>query len=1045
MKKGRAWERVALGGILCLELWVFSASLPQFFNLDSLYYLVEYPRSIGEFLGYLAGPDDAHQYRPLTLGLMGMVVPVLGNQPRPYHWIPLLFHFANTLLFYRLARRLLSGLLAVMAATAFWGLHSVAGWITYDISYLSDFLSTFLLLSSLLFAVNGADRGSPLYTGWSLLCFCLALLVKEAAVTFPLALWIALSLADLRTAPGPFSAKEAWQALRRHIPLVSLAFALSIAFAGLLTHWFRAGLLYPQGPGSGYNIDPMANLWGKLKYVYWALNLPDASAVGIPVKMRALLCVLMGIALSACAIEIARRKGKLSAAECGGLIWFGGLCVPALMLSDRLAKWYLYAPLLGLSLVFGVLTANLYDRLYRWKKRAAPAALLLAAVPVLASSVAQTRSHIAASEPSYVSNVLQAFLASFRNAYPWLPARTTLFVLPAFEGFLSSAVTLLTAPPISHGELFEIYYPGTKVRLVCAERGERLSPEELRSPDTRVLHYLDGRIIDVTSYFKEKGRMILHVLPTSEGEPPPLLREGPLKGGRIYDEFVTLSIADQGARLPRDYFDRSDIWFLQYMEGRFCDVTPHYMRRSESTLLLLPTLDGKVPPVPLLEADPNAGTILLRSRLVIPFAEHPPPFLGGSPGQSHLHVYQYLDGVFHDVTKYFKEKGRMILHVLPTSEGEPPPLLRGGPSKGGRIHDQFVTLSIADQGARLPRDYLDRSDIWILQYTEGRFCDVTPHYMRRSESTLLLLPTLDGKLPPVPLLELDPDAGKILLRSRLVIPFAEYPLPFLGGSPGQSDLHVYQYLGRVFHDVTKYFKWAGRITLFLLPTYEQKVPDLLKRSPLSRCKLCVNPIRLMYADAGDDLPPDYHELPELWIIQYINGCVIDVTDYYKGRRLTEGRRIAAKLEDLRYSVSHKEYYPDYNYFGTPNGKPVFFPTPDGEILTQIGGSTVTAPLGYIAPNSVLRFDVSWMYDSGDGAWAEALLRTGGRDVVLFREYMEPRRGGKALRWKEVSADLRPHANQEAELVLRCSNEPGGNTVSDWLNWRLIVVEKSRGN
>jgi len=53
--------------------------------------------------------------------------------------------------------------------------------------------------------------------------------------------------------------------------------------------------------------------------------------------------------------------------------------------------------------------------------------------------------------------------------------------------------------------------------------------------------------------------------------------------------------------------------------------------------------------------------------------------------------------------------------------------------------------------------------------------------------------------------------------------------------------------------------------------------------------------------------------------------------------------------------------------------------------------------------------------------------------------MAPEPGTGYLRWREVKIDLAPYAGRKADLVLKCYNERGRNTVSDWLNWRDISL------
>lgn len=518
-------ELAALAFLLLIEFWIFSGAFNKFFTHDSLFYMTHVPHNWDEFKPYLLAPSDEKSYRPLNLGFIALFRPFLGVNPHPYHWIPIVFHLLNTLLLFILARRLLPGPAAALAATAFWGLHAVAGWITYDITYLSDFLLAFLLLLSLLLALEGYKRKSRLWITASVIVFVLSLLTKEAATTFPLAFWIALALADLQTSHEPAGAKRIWKSFRKAIPLTSVYLIIAVAFACLFFHWLQLGLIYAQGSRAAYNINPLAGVLSKAKYLYWALNLPDALSIPHAERYHALAVRLMGGLLLIWALDILRRRGRLTAVELAGVVWFAGLNVPALLLSSRLAKWYLYIPLVGLALAFGMLAEHL--------QRLAPAGLrliaglvvpVLLAVPVFLSSAVQTRSYVAASDSSYQSDLLQSVLADFQEKHPSLPAEATLYFLPAFEEGISD---LLSAPPIDRGQLFAMYYPRSRVQAFFANRGARLPGDIGRRSDVFVLQYLGGTLYDVTGHFKSTDRMTLYVLPTFEGKVAPLFKKEP--------------------------------------------------------------------------------------------------------------------------------------------------------------------------------------------------------------------------------------------------------------------------------------------------------------------------------------------------------------------------------------------------------------------------------------------------------------------------------------------------------------------------------------
>jgi hypothetical protein len=728
-------EHAALLLILALEFWIFSGAHEKFFNHDSLFYVIHHPRSWQQFARLLAAPDVSQQYRPLTLGAMSLAAPFFGTDPRPYHWIPLAFHLANTCLFFLLARRLLPTVLGALAAAAFWGLHSAAAWVTYDVGYFPDFLMSFFALSALISAVEGYRRRSGARYFLALLLYLAALLCKEAMVALPLALWIALLLADWKDSPRALSLRELMRTSRKAMPVIAMFIAAALLHAFRLALWLRSGALYAQGPSQAYDIGPFANLTGKLHYLYWALNLPDALSIPRAGRYRAGALLLMGLLFFLWLADIFRRRGKPSAIEIGGGLWLAAMLAPALLLSSRTAKWYLYVPAMGLALALGALAGNLEAALAGLRRAVAyPAIFALFLVPAAFSTYAQTRSFLAASDPAFQSAVLADFLRDFRSEHPALPPQATLFFLPSFN---ADVLRLLAAEPIDRGQLFELYYPESRVRAAFAHKGERLPADYRERTDLRILYYLDGRLYDVTEAFRRGGRLTLHFLATLEGKVPPLLEKEPVGGRRLHDDYVSMRFADRGDPLPDDYAARADLMIFQYLMGHFHDVSP----------------------------------------------------------------------------------------------------------------------------------------------------------------------------------------------------------------------------------------------------------------------------------------------------------------YYKGRRRdTQARRVIEDLSAIEVEVSREEFYPSYERFATPTGAPIFWATPDRDIVTQIGGSTAVIPLGTLPGRARLIFDISWMYDQGDGAWAAIAVRSDGHEETLFRRYMNPNPKGKGLTWEEVLLDLGPYAGKTVDLVLSCRNSPGNTTIADWLNWRDLRLK-----
>jgi hypothetical protein len=645
-------EHAGLLFIFILEAIAFSGAFAKFFNHDSLFYLVYAPRSWDQFMALLAGPDPTQQYRPMTLALMSVLSPFFRLNFVAYHWIPLAFHLLNTFLFWLLARRLLSSPLPALAATAFWGLHSAAAFVTYDIGYFPDFLMATFAVASLIFAVDAQRSGRRLKILFALLLYACALLCKEAAVALPAAVLICLVLAPRRDADRLPGLREFLSLVRKALPVTGAYLAIALIHAGRLFLWLQAGRLYSQGSGQPYDIGLFGNFAAKAGYFLWALNLPDRPALSQGGREQILAILMTAFLFLVWFLNIALRKGRLLAAEVGGILWLPALLVPAFLLSNRTEKWYLYVPVMGLALAIGAGWPR-----GQWRRiPAAPAGMAIflafAGAQYLSTSVLAGRV-LNSSDSAYVSGVVQNCVRDFERIYPSLPSDTTLFLLSTGEKNVAQF--------FGGGELYSLFYPGKKIRMLFADRGDRLPEESAGSNQVRILRFLYGHVYDVTAYY------------------------------------------------------------------------------------------------------------------------------------------------------------------------------------------------------------------------EGR-------------------------------------------RSRSL-----------------------------------------------------------------------------------------------------------------------ARRVVDTLDAVNFAVDRREFYPDYATFDTPNGQPVFFATPDHDILTQIGGSQITVPMGRIPNASRLRLDVSWMHDQGDGGWAELAIRTARGEDVLFKKYLPPNPQGRGLDWHEVVLDLDSYAGSKADLLLTCRNKQSGNTIADWLNWRDIQL------
>ena len=165
----------------------FVRNNPHVGNLDAVYksFVSDYWKSLGG--------EAFLYYRPLVVLTHFFDVKLYGLQPGGHHFSNMLYHVMATLLVYQLLLRLLAFRVAPAAiGSILFAVHPIH---THSVSYVvgrTDILATIFYLAALLLLIDGLRNGhGRMPWGKSIaagLCFFLALLCKEMAVTLPLVL-----------------------------------------------------------------------------------------------------------------------------------------------------------------------------------------------------------------------------------------------------------------------------------------------------------------------------------------------------------------------------------------------------------------------------------------------------------------------------------------------------------------------------------------------------------------------------------------------------------------------------------------------------------------------------------------------------------------------------------------------------------------------------------------------------------------------------------------------------------------------------------------
>jgi len=298
-------------------------------------------------------------YRPLTEMSISLDYLLWGPWAFGYHLVNLLWHVLNTMMCYWLVKVLVPPrpVVALTAAVLF-AIHPVHGDAIFWVSARSDLLCCFFYLASLSLFVKGRGpdrRRVP--TALSLVCFLLALLAKEVALSLP----FIIIITDL-AAP---SSERLRVRFRSHLPRNLAYVALALAYLGL--RWaVLPAIARAHFPGVR---DALFNLGLYLKL----LMMPVQTHAGL---RGAVVLLLAGIVIVVTFLRYARMGDRRNMAL--GLAWMLTILAP---MTDVPRRWQLYLPSVGFCIFSAIVLAGLTWRRDqehpRWLSRTSGVGLFL--------------------------------------------------------------------------------------------------------------------------------------------------------------------------------------------------------------------------------------------------------------------------------------------------------------------------------------------------------------------------------------------------------------------------------------------------------------------------------------------------------------------------------------------------------------------------------------------------------------------------------------------------------------------------------------------
>jgi len=319
----------------------------------------------------------ASYFHPLTWLSHMLDCELFGMQPWGHHLTSLLFHLANSVLFFLIMNRMTRSFWPSAVAAAFFALHPLRVESVAWISERKDVLSMFFWLLGMGAYARYTERPGLvrylLVTG----CFVLGLMSKAMVVTFPFALLLLdywpLGRFEGASGAGGYLRRGARLAVEK-LPLFALTLAVCLLTLVMQT---RGGVI------ASLEALPLAKRLANVPaaYAFYVVKAiwPSGLAVGYPYPLErpwwliaSALALLL--AITGGVLWQAKRRPYLPA----GWFWFLGTLVPVIELvqagSVPYADRYTYIPLIGLTMMVAWGGADVAAR--RWVPRPAVASVV---------------------------------------------------------------------------------------------------------------------------------------------------------------------------------------------------------------------------------------------------------------------------------------------------------------------------------------------------------------------------------------------------------------------------------------------------------------------------------------------------------------------------------------------------------------------------------------------------------------------------------------------------------------------------------------------
>jgi hypothetical protein len=472
--------------ILIVDWFLYFRHAGHFFQADTIFLIGHRATSFLDYLKEFVQLNPSGWYRPLTNELLESILyPFAGLNPIPYR-IPVYAVFiAITVAVYVLILSVTGRQLAAAIGTFFFSIHNVNVYTTYDLGFMPELLFAFFYLVATLAYWRYLETESKAAYRLSLCFFVGSLLSKESAVTLPAALLVS----------GIMFGQHWKRAIRSIVPHVAvLVVYLAVAVGYLDVQGFSVQkLLDPSQKPNQNDYIPVLNS-GALKNadlsVSWAFNIPRSYQMQsyLTPGMTSYLKIFRALVFALSAIVVIRSKRK---PILFGFVWFWITLAPALPLVAHFLRYYLFLPVVGLSIIVGAGFVWLYDAMRRFQPVLAGTTIAVIFGGVLAATGPSIQGDIRENPLLGASaRMASGTLNDLKRLYPTLPESSTFYFEDGDESLLW---------PHDSGRLIKMAYATDKIPILYASRGDVLLPD---TPNVVFFSVREGHLVDRTADYR---------------------------------------------------------------------------------------------------------------------------------------------------------------------------------------------------------------------------------------------------------------------------------------------------------------------------------------------------------------------------------------------------------------------------------------------------------------------------------------------------------------------------------------------------------------